>query len=67
MPVLHQDRTNGVKDNNCVIADRADIPNDLVSTLPKRQVVPVTPVTIDSHEALTGVCVAKNDASGFWQ
>ena len=58
-------RTNGMKDNNCVIANRADIPNDLVSTLPKCEVVPVTLVTIDSDRALTGICIAKNDASGF--
>jgi hypothetical protein len=66
IPIVHQDGADSMKNNNCVIAHRADIPNDLVAVLPQCQVVAVSPVTIHRNKALAGVCVTKDDAGSLW-
>ena len=60
VPVVDQDRTDGVKYNNGVLAEACDVANNSLATLPEGEIVAVSLVAVDDDVAFTSVGIGKD-------
>jgi hypothetical protein len=60
VPVVDQDRTNGMKHDDGVLAKACDVADNSLTTLPEGKVVAVTLVAVDDDVAFTGVGIGKD-------
>ena len=60
VPVVDQDRTNGVEHNDSVLAEACNMADDFLTTLPQGKVVAVALIAVDDDVTFSGVGIGKD-------